>query len=232
MDEIEVEAKEVVVGVDTVASGAGDGGNDGAVLASYHIDKGAFANIWTSDDSYAGESVGGVVIARVEVFHQCVEEVSCAAAGDAGNRVGVAQSKRIELGEGVHLGGVVHLVGGKHHRLGTFAQHLGNVLIHGGESFAGVDEEKDDVGLIDGQRYLLPDFHLKFVVAPHDVAAGVDDGESFAVPIGMAVLAIAGDASGFIDDGVTALGEAVEEGGLADVRASNYGDNIHSKSVF
>ena len=40
VDEVEVEAEEVVVRVDGVAGGAGDGGDHGAMFAGDHVDEG------------------------------------------------------------------------------------------------------------------------------------------------------------------------------------------------
>ena len=175
VDKVEVEAEEVVVGINRVARGTRNGGDDGAVLAGNHVDEGGLADIGASDHGDARESVGGVVFAGVEVLDQGIEEVARATAGDTGNGDRIAQAEGIELGEGVHLGTVVDLVGRQHHGLGTLAQHLGHVLVHGGEAFAGVDEEEDDVGLVDGQGDLLADFDLELVVTPHDISAGVDD---------------------------------------------------------
>ena len=200
------------------------------MFAGNHIDEGGFADVGAADDGDAGQAVGGVVVAFGEVFDEGVEEVAGAGACDACDGVGVAEAEGVEFGEGVHLGGVVDLVGGEDDGLGTFAQHFGDVLVHGCEAFAGVDKEEDDVGLVDGEGYLAADFDLEFVVATHDVAAGVDDGEVLAVPVGVAVLAVAGDAGGGVDDGVAAFGEAVEEGGLADIGASDDGDDVHFMS--
>ena len=73
------------------------------------------------------------------------------------------------------MGAIVDLVGGQHHGFGAFAQHLGHVFVHGRETFAGVNEEEDDVGLVDGEGHLFAYLHLELVVAPHNVATSVDD---------------------------------------------------------
>ena len=197
------------------------------MLAGDHVDERRLADVGAADDGDAGQAVGGVVGAFGEVLDEGVEEVAGAAAGDAGDGEGVTQAEGVELGEAVHLGAVVDLVGGEDHGLGALAQHVGHVFVHGGEAFAGVDKEEDDVGLVDGEGHLLAYLDLELVVATHDVAAGVDDGEVFAVPVGVAVLAVAGDAGDGVDDGVAAFGEAVEEGGLADVGASDYSYDVH-----
>ncbi len=227
VDEVEVEAEEVVAAVDRVARGAGDGGYHRAVLAGNHIDERALAHVGASYDGDAGQAVLGFGVALAEVLDQGVEQFARAAAGDAGDGVGVAEAEGVELAQGVHLLRVVHLVDGQHHGLGLLAQHVGHVLVHGGEPLACVDEEEDGVGLVDGQGDLAADFLLELVVAAHNVAAGVDDGEVLAVPVGVAVLAVARYAGGGVDDGVAAFGEAVEEGGLAHIGASDDGYDVH-----
>ena len=61
-----------------------------------------------------------------------------------------------------------------------------------------------------------------FVVG--DDAAGVDDAGVGAHPLDLAVDAVAGDAGLVADDGAAGAGEAIEEGGLADVGAAADGD--------
>ena len=223
VDEVEVEAEEVVAAVDGVARGACDGGDHGAVLAGDHVDERGFADVGAADDGDAWQAVLGLFLALGEVGHEGVEQFAGAAAGDAGDGVGVAQSQGVEFGEGVHLLRVVHFVHDQEDGFGLAAEHVGDVLVHGGEPLAGVDEEEDGVGLVDGEGDLPAYFLFELVVAAHDVSAGVDDGEVFAVPVGVAVLAVARDAGDGVDDGVACLCEAVEEGGFADIGAADDG---------
>ena len=65
---------------------------------------------------------------------------------------------------------------------------------------------------------------LEGVVVSHLDAAGVDELELHAVPIGLVVGAVARDAAHLVDDGLVGLGYAVHEGGLADVRPSHHRD--------
>ena len=64
-----------------------------------------------------------------------------------------------------------------------------------------VDDEHDDVGLGDGEPGLLLDRGLDRVVGVELEAAGVDDDEAPAVPLGVAVEAVAGRAGAVLDDG-------------------------------
>ena len=56
-------------------------------------------------------------------------------------------------------------------------------------------------------------------------AAGVDDGERAAVPVGLEHLAVAGDAGLLLDDRVAAADEPVHQRRLADVRPADDGDH-------
>ena len=105
----------------------------------------------------------------------------------------------------------VALVDHQQHLFVTATQHVGNVFIHRGQTLFSIDQEEDDIGLVDGQRHLLADFHFESVVAAHDITARINDGEVFPVPVGMTVLTVAGDARGFVDNGFAFLDEAVEE---------------------
>jgi hypothetical protein len=53
--------------------------------------------------------------------------------------------------------------------------------------------------------------------------AGVDQ-EGTPLPLGLTVLAITGQTGQVADDGVASPGQAVEQGGLADVRSAHQGD--------
>ena len=63
-----------------------------------------------------------------------------------------------------------------------------------------VDDEQDDVGLGDRQAGLLLDARLDRVVGVELEAAGVDDDEAPAVPLGVAVEAVAGRPRAVLDD--------------------------------
>ena len=106
------------------------------------------------------------------------------------------------------------------------SQHIGDIFIHGGKTLFGVDKEKYDVGFVDGEGYLFANLYLELVVATHDIATSVDDGEILAVPVGMAILAVAGHARGLIDDRFALFDKAIEQCRLAHIRASYYGNNI------
>ena len=97
------------------------------------------------------------------------------------------------------------------------------MVVEVGDAVHGVDDEEDDVGLLDGQLDLLVDLAFEDVLAVDHPAAGVDNRKFASLPVHLAVLAVAGGAGGFVDNGRAAFGEAVEEGRLTHVGATYYG---------
>ena len=63
------------------------------------------------------------------------------------------------------------------------------------------------------------------VVAAGQPAAGVDQQEGAALPLGLDLLAVAGDAGLLLDDGLAAADDAVQQRRLADVGAADDGDD-------
>ena len=88
-----------------------------------------------------------------------------------------------------------------------------------------VHDEDDDVGLGDGEAGLLLDRGLDQVVGVELEAAGVDEDEATAVPLGVAVEPVAGRVGAVLDDGRAAADDPVEERALADVRPADDGDD-------
>ena len=94
-----------------------------------------------------------------------------------------------------------------------------------------VDEEQDDVRLGDGEARLLLDARLDRVVRVELEPARVDDDEAPAVPLGVAVEAVAGRPGAVLDDGRPLAEEPVEQRALADVRSADDGDDRDRRLV-
>ena len=118
---------------------------------------------------------------------------------------------------------VVGLVDRDDHRRRGRAQEVGRLLVGRGHAADGIDHEHDDVGLTDGQAGLLLDVRLDRVVRIDLEAAGVDDDESPAVPLGVAVQPVTGRPGTVLDDRRARTEDPVEERALADVRATDDG---------
>ncbi len=153
-----------------------------------------------------------------------LEHLVDAAAVGGGDRDRIPQGQRAELGASeVGIDGV-DLVGHQEAALVPLAQVLGDHLVGGGQAGAGIDQEQHGIGLLDGLQRLLGHFRIDALFVAGD-AAGIDDDEFLALPLGLAVLAVAGQARVLRHDGVAGAGQAVEQGGLADVRATHQGNN-------
>jgi hypothetical protein len=98
------------------------------------------------------------------------------------------------------------------------------MIVEVGDAVHRVDNEQDLVGLFYGEMHLLVDLSFKDVVGVDYPATGVDNGKFAAVPIHVAILAVARGAGGFVDDCRTRFCQAVEKGGFAHVRAAYNGD--------
>ena len=153
-----------------------------------------------------------------------VEDVATPPAVQGGDGPGLAEPE-VPEGGGVGLGAlVVDLVGDEHDRLARPAQQLDDGLVVVGGADGGVDDEHHDVGEVDGDLGLLgdPQVDAGGVDLP---AAGVDEGEPATGPLAVVGHAVAGHAGDVLDDGLAAAEDAVDQGGLADVRAADHGDD-------
>ncbi len=132
---------------------------------------------------------------------------------------------------GARLGAVrVHLVGGHQNRFAAAAQFLRDFPVQGHDAFLRIDNQNDDLGGFNRQIHLLhcrADDDVIRLFAPQQAdAAGVNEREGAAAPFGLGADAVAGDAGLIVDDGDAPADDAVEQGGLADIRAADDGDQI------
>ena len=100
-----------------------------------------------------------------------------------------------------------------------------------GELAAPVDDQDDGLGFFEGDAGLAEDFRGDEGFVIGDDAAGVDEARGTAVPLDLAVDAVAGDAGLVADDGAARLGEAVEKGGFAHIGASHDGEGGHGAAI-
>jgi hypothetical protein len=96
---------------------------------------------------------------------------------------------------------VVDLVRDEHDRLAGAAQQAHDSFVVVGGTHGGVDDEQHGVGEVDGDLGLLghPQVDAAGVDGP---AAGVDEGEAPAEPLGVVGDAVAGHAGHVLDDGL------------------------------
>ena len=223
IDKVEVEAELVVAGVDAVAGGAGDVGDDVALLADEGVDDGALADVGTAYDGKAGDVGVDVVLGLLgELADDDVEQVAGTVAVGGGDAEGVAQAEGVELGCAILLLGAVGLVGGKDDGGLRAAQDVGHLLVEVGDAVLDIDHEEHHVGFLDGDEHLLADLLLEDVVGVDHPAAGIDDGELASAPFALAVLAVAGGARFLGHNGMTCFRQPVKQGRFAHIGPPNY----------
>ncbi len=99
----------------------------------------------------------------------------------------------------------------------TERSRLATCWSSGARTGAGVDEEDDDVGGVDGEGNLVLDMIGEFVDVFDAHSAGVDEfDEAFADFEGVDHT-VAGDAGGGVDNGDAFADQPVEETGFADI---------------
>ena len=136
-----------------------------------------------------------------------------------------------ELGKFVGMGrGAVSidLVDGDEHRFAAATEACGGFAIKRDDAFLHIDDEDDEVGGFDSEldlfeRGFRDDVGCLFPTEQAN-AAGIDECERLAMPFGFGADAIARDAGLIVDDGNAPPNDPVEERRLADVRATDDGD--------
>ena len=104
-----------------------------------------------------------------------------------GHRPGIAHPQLVELPQLVGAVRGVHLVHHQEHRLARLAEDARDGLVVGVDPRLTVHDEDDDVGLVRAGDGLRADGALEGVVVAHLDAAGVDELELDAVPVGLMV---------------------------------------------
>ena len=219
--------------MDRVSRGAGDGGHDVALLAQQGVGHRRLAHVGTPDD---GDARQLLLLVRSRFGRQSrqngVHQIARAAARHGTDAKGIAQTEGVELVRRIDLVVVVDLVADQQHFFAAPAQNVGHQGVEVGDAGRNLDKKENDVGLVDGQHHLAADFVLEDVFRIDRVTARVDHRKLLAVPVGLAVVAVARGAGRRVDDGFALADQAVEEGALAHVRASYDCYEAHAVSFY
>ncbi len=220
----------IVRDVDRVASGARHFGHDGPLIVENGVDEGGFSGIRFSDHRDLEARLLGVLLGLAGRFRkwaeariQFREQFPEVAAVGCGHGDSGAESESREVPRDMIEVLVVGLVENEADLLGGLAELLGDDLIDRGEAFAGIDEEKDEIGGV--HRDLRLGAHrLGEVLIGHranatrvdQVAGNGGEGAGGGDPV-------AGHPRLVVHDRDGASGQTVEEGRLADVGAAHQG---------
>ncbi|KPW96283.1 Uncharacterized protein ALO50_05214 [Pseudomonas syringae pv. cerasicola] len=231
--------------VDTVARGAWLVIDDNPVFTQHSVDQRRFADVGTPDDcdldavffartrNALGFLTFGNFLDLLALFQLVFvlgklpqgdfEHLRDATTVSTGHRNGVAQTHRAELGTCQVFVDVVDLVGNHVRTLVALAQVLTNHLISSGVARTGVHQKQHHIGFFNGQQRLLGHLFVHAMLVTGNTA-GVDQNIGAPLPLRLSVLAITGKTGQITDNGVASPGQAVEHGGLADVRSTHQGD--------
>ena len=209
--------------LDGVAGGARHVESDDALLAQQRIHQRGLAHVGPSDDGHAGALGRRLVLAaigREGVHHQFHQRLDAVAVGRR-DAIGLAQAESVKIQRDhrpVHAFRLVH-----HQKGGAAgaAQANGDLFVVRRQPAARIHHEEQRVGFGDGLLGLLRHLVDDAVLGDRVEAGGIDHQEfAFRHPP-EAVATVAGEARKVGHQRVAGLGEAVKQGGLAHVGASN-----------
>ena len=213
-------------GVDGVAGGAGLVGHDHAVLTEDAVGQAGLAHVGAADDGDGDAVFLHDGLTEIEVGADGVQQVAGAVAVDGRDGHDFVEAEVIELVE-LHRGlaHIVAFVDSEDDGLVAAAQHMGHVLVGGGQAVAHVHHHDDAVGGVDGDLGLLAHMGQNALGGLGLNAAGIHQQELVAAPLAVGKDAVAGDARGILHDGQTLAAELIEQGGLAHVGAAHHSND-------
>ena len=187
-----------------------------ALLAQPGIDQGRLADIGPAGNRQP-DRLGGVVRfvglgLRREVGQRRFHQAAHAFAVRRGHRMRLAEPEFVELAQARGFGHALGLVRRQHDAPARRAEVARNVVVLRGEPGADIDQEDHCIGLSHGLPGLLGHLLDDARGAVGLEAAGVDHDELEVALARVAVVTVAGQAREVGDDGVPALGDAIEEG--------------------
>ena len=94
-------------------------------------------------------------------------------------------------------------------------------MIAGSAPCLGVDDEDHGLGVADRGAHLLVHEARELTGILEVDSTGVDQRERDCVPVGLDLVAVAGDAGQLVHDRLSRTGQAVDQRGLADVRITD-----------
>ena len=125
---------------------------------------------------------------------------------------------------------IVGLVDDEQQRPFGLAQILGDLEVHRVDARLDIHDEQQHVAIGDGLLHLRPNRAAHRVRRSRDQPAGVDQPEPPAVPLCGREMTVAGDAGLRVDDRLAPPDDAIEQGRLADVGATDDGDGRYGRS--
>ena len=225
VDQHQAAALEVDREVDRVARGPGQRRDDHPLGAGEPVDQRGLADVGAPDHGQPHRVIFGAVSVRGlrsrGQLDDPVEQVAGAEALRRRHRDRLAEAERVELGGQRDVARESILLAATTTGIGDAAQQIRDLVIAGAQTGAGVDHQHGGVGVGERRLHLL--VHRPGQLGPvvQVDPAGVDQRQRAAVPLGVQLLAVAGDAGALVHHRLARLGEPVDQRGLSDVGISD-----------
>ena len=161
-------------------------------LAEERVDERGLADVRAPDHGEADDALVLVgLVALGEQLDHAVEQVAGPEALGGRDRHRLAEAEAVEVVDEREVARRVDLVRHQHDRQAALAQHVGDLGVAGAVAGAGVDHQHRDVGVGERLAHLVADRDRQRIGVLEVDAAGVDQREAAAVPVGGELLAVA-----------------------------------------
>ena len=218
---IEIETKLIITGIDGITCRTGNLGDDITFLTDKGIDNTGLTGIRTTHHRKTGDTFLKLVcvLLRQHLQH-LVKQIARTTARRGTDTVRIAKTKVIKLVLVIEMLVVISLVCYEENRQFGTTQNLGHVHVPACHTVLDITDEKNQIGLFRGNDHLLTDFLLEYIIRIDDPAACIHDGELTAIPVALAILAVAGGTSFIADNRLTTFRKSVEKRRLAHIGTS------------
>ena len=137
------------------------------------------------------------------------------------------KAKTLELRLAIVVFRIIDLVDHQHNRARGAAQFRGQLVVEWQESVLSVDDKEHDIGTHQGMIGRAVRGFGKIGIRRSANATGVDDAEGVLAEFADRLNAVARHPGLVVHDGNAPPGEAVEEGGLSDIRTAHEDGFFH-----
>ena len=195
--------------VDGVPRGPGGVGNHEPLLSEEPVDEGGFTDVGTTDDGDA-QRVRNLLGDSWDTLDEDVQHVPRILAIQRRYWDGIAGTELIKL-EKVGRGWIVDLIGNQHPRLPRLPEQLDYPRVARMQSRLRIDDEHQQIRFVNRLENLALDLDIHRNTWIIRQAAGINQPELPAIPLGSGKMSIARCPGFLADDGVVLTDDAVEQ---------------------
>ena len=216
------------VTVDGIAGRSRNVGNHGAVFVQQAVEERTLASIRAAENSKTHRAFFAAFAThrRREHGDHFVQEREASVAGQGTDRTRLAKAKLQKFVAFLAVALQFALVRDEDDLLVELADEARKLLVELGDAHADIDHEEHEVGFVHGVKNLGADAvrqDVDRIIGQESTR--IDDCKFVTLVNRILVMTVAGNTIAVAHHGGTAAKNAVEEGGLSDVRTSNYAND-------